>query len=412
MIISDWPAAIAHIDADCFFASCERLRRPDLTDHPICVMSSQDACVVAKTYDAKAVGISTGMPVWEAKKLLPHAVFLPADFRFYGLISGKIFAILQRYSPQIETYSIDEGFADLNGLRSYWRMGYGEIGGAIRQTIREEIGITVSVGVSVSRTLAKMASDAHKPDGLTVVPGHHIAEFLSGQKVIEVPGIGRRRAALLAKFNIGTALDFARAPEALLRRLLGRGGTDLWQELNGHSIFGIETESPMPKSMARTASLGERTHDIRLLRAHLSHHCFRLAMGMVAKKLVARRFTVTLRLGNFERLTHTVRLPSSTQHLQHIQRAAGKALAALLRPDMTINGCGITASDISPAGHSQQSLFEPSTGEEQSLPLWQAMQEARSRFGNDIIRPAITLGRPAAQHPLSQRFGYPLIVCK
>ena len=412
MIISDWPMAIAHIDADCFFASCERLRRPDLADHPICVMSSQNACIVAKTYDAKAAGISTGMPVWEAKKLLPHAVFLPADFRFYGLISGKIFAILQRYSPQIETYSIDEGFADLNGLRSYWRMGYGEIGDAIRRSIREEIGITVSVGVSVSRTLAKMASDAHKPDGLTVVSGLHIAEFLSGQTTREIPGIGSRRSALLNKFNINTALDFARAPESLIRRLLGRGGADLWQELNGHSMFGIETESSIPKSMARTASTGKRTSDIRLVRAHLSHHCFRLAMDMVAKKFVARRFTVMLRLGNFERLSHTIHLSSPTQHLQHIQRAAGNALAALLQPNMIINGCGIVASDISPAGQSQQSLFEPSTGEERSLPLWQTMQEARNRFGNGIIRPAITLARPTTRQPQSQRFGYPLITCK
>ncbi|HKI62155.1 MAG TPA: hypothetical protein VKA31_07665, partial [Mariprofundaceae bacterium] len=161
-----------------------------------------------------------------------------------------------------------------------------------------------------------------------------------------------------------------------------------------------------------TASTGKRTSDIRLVRAHLSHHCFRLAMDMVAKKFVARRFTVMLRLGNFERLSHTIHLSSPTQHLQHIQRAAGNALAALLQPNMIINGCGIVASDISPAGQSQQSLFEPSTGEERSLPLWQTMQEARNRFGNGIIRPAITLARPTTRQPQSQRFGYPLITCK
>lgn len=134
MLTRDWPTAIAHIDADCFYASCERLRRPDLATRPLCVMSSQDACIVAKTYDAKAAGITTGMPVWEAKKLLPQAVFLPADFRFYGLLSGKLFAILRRFSPVVEHYSIDEGFIDLDGLRSYWRMGYGDIGDTIRRT--------------------------------------------------------------------------------------------------------------------------------------------------------------------------------------------------------------------------------------------------------------------------------------
>ncbi len=412
MIISNWPTAIAHIDADCFYASCEQLRRPDLAGRPLCVMSSQDACIVAKTYDAKAAGITTGMPVWEAQKRMPDAVFLPADFRFYGLISGKMFAVLQRYSPQIETYSIDEGFADLNGLRSYWRMGYGEIGDAMRRSIRSEIGITVSVGVSVSRTLAKMASDANKPDGLSVVPGHHIEEFLSGQRTIEIPGIGSRRAALLEKFNIGTALEFARAPEGLVRRLLGCTGTDLWQELNGHNLFGLELEAKLPKSMARTASLGERTTDVRLLRAHLSHHCFRLAMDMVAKHLMASRFTVALRLGNFERISQTIRLPAPTRHLGLIQHAAADALALLLRANMEFSGCGIIASDIEPAGQRQQSLFSSNDNEEKALPLWQAMQQARSRFGNHIIHPAATLNRRKRPRPNGRRFGYPLIVCK
>lgn len=412
MIISNWPAAIAHIDADCFYASCERLRRPDLAGRPLCVLSSQDACVVAKTYDAKAAGISTGMPVWEAKKRLPEAVFLPADFRFYGLISNKMFAVLHRYSPQVEHYSIDEGFADLDGLRGYWRMGYGEIGDAMRRSIREEIGITASIGVSVTRTLAKMASEANKPDGLAVVPGRHIAAFLAGRKAADIPGIGSRRTALLAKFNIHTALQFARAPESLIRRLLGRGGLDLWRELNGISLFGIQTEAPLPKSMARTASLGKRTRDVRLLRAHLSHHCFRLAMDLVARSLAAKRLTLVLRLGNFDRIGHSVPLPAPTQHLGRIQQAARAALQQLLRPDMEFSGCGIIAGDIEPAGRRQQSLFAPGRDEERALPLWQAMQEARSRFGRDIIRPAATLARSARPEPHGRRFGYPLIVCK
>ena len=118
MLVSNWPNAIAHVDADCFYASCEQLRRPDLKGKPLCVLSSQDACVVAKTYDAKAAGITTGMTVWDARKLLPDAIFLPADFRYYGQISDKLFSILRRFSPTIEEYSIDEAFMDMMGLRN------------------------------------------------------------------------------------------------------------------------------------------------------------------------------------------------------------------------------------------------------------------------------------------------------
>ena len=302
MIPAAWPAAIAHIDADCFYASCELLRRPELRGKPVCVLSSQDACIVAKTYDAKAAGINTGMAVWEARKKLPDAVYIPADFRFYGLVSHKMFAILRRFTPIVEQYSIDEAFADLYGLRSFWHLGYDGLADAIRGTVKREAGITVSIGVSVSRTLAKMASDANKPDGSKIVSGHDIGAFLQGQSVRDIPGIGDNRAALLAKFGIRSALDFSRAPESLIRRLLGRGGSDLWRELNGQRVFDIEHQPRLPKSMARTASLGLRTSDPRMVRAHLSRHCFRLGMDMLAQGIVARRFTVMLRLGSFERV--------------------------------------------------------------------------------------------------------------
>lgn len=177
-MMSDWPNAIAHIDADCFFASCELTRRPELIGTPVCILSSQDACIVAKTYDAKAIGIKTGMPVWEAKKLMPHATYIPADFRYYGLLSEKMFSILRRFSPDIEAYSIDEAFLDMNGLRSLWRKGFREIAHDIRRSVHEEVGITVSVGVSVTRTLAKMASEYNKPNGVTIVAGRVVDQFL------------------------------------------------------------------------------------------------------------------------------------------------------------------------------------------------------------------------------------------
>lgn len=406
MIPAAWPAAFAHIDADCFYASCELLRRPELKGKPLCVLSSQDACIVAKTYDAKAAGISTGMAVWEARKKLPNAVYIPADFRFYGLVSHKMFAILRRFTPVVEQYSIDEAFADLYGLRSLWRMGYDGLADAIRDTVRQEAGITVSVGVSVTRTLAKMASDANKPDGSTIVSGHDIAPFLQGQSVRDIPGIGGNRSALLRKFGIRSALDFANAPESLVRRLLGRGGFDLWRELNGQRVFGIEHRPRLPKSMARTASLGVRTTDHRLVRAHLSRHCFRLGMDMLAQDIVARRFTVMLRLGNFERLYRETRLPRATGNLLAIQRVAGEALSTLLKDGMVVNACGIVATEIVPSATGQQELFADKS-DDSMLPLWQTVHAARRQFGNPILRPARSLA--VAQARPAPRFRYPLL---
>ena len=197
MLLSDWPNAVAHVDADCFFAACELARSPKLRGRPVCVMSSQDACIVAKTYDAKAVGIRTGMPVWEAKKLLPRAVYLPADFAYYGQVSDKLFAILSRFTPEVEVYSIDEAFLGLNGIRSLWRKSFAEIADTIRTAIKSEAGITASIGISVTKTLAKIASDIHKPDGTMLVPGREIQSFLAGVEIKDIPGIGGNRRALL-----------------------------------------------------------------------------------------------------------------------------------------------------------------------------------------------------------------------
>ncbi|HXH71753.1 MAG TPA: DNA polymerase IV [Mariprofundaceae bacterium] len=406
MIPAAWPAAIAHIDADCFYASCELLRRPELRGKPVCVLSSQDACIVAKTYDAKAAGINTGMAVWEARKKLPDAVYIPADFRFYGLVSHKMFAILRRFTPIVEQYSIDEAFADLYGLRSFWHLGYDGLADAIRGTVKREAGITVSIGVSVSRTLAKMASDANKPDGSKIVSGHDIGAFLQGQSVRDIPGIGGNRTALLHKFGIHSAFDFSRAPESLIRRLLGRGGFDLWRELNGQRVFDIEHQPRLPKSMARTASLGLRTSDPRMVRAHLSRHCFRLGMDMLAQGIVARRFTVMLRLGSFERVYQEVRLPQTTGNLLTIQRTAGEALGRLLKTGMLVNACGIVATEIEPACSRQQELFADKA-DAKMLPLWQAVHTARRQFGSPILRPARSL--EVVQRQPAVRFRYPLL---
>lgn len=229
----DWPNAIAHVDCDAFYASCERVRYPHLKGRPVCVLSSHNAIVVAKSYDAKALGITTGMPVWEGRRIAPQAVFLAADFRYYGLMSDKVFTILRRYSPDIEIYSIDEAFLGMNGLRALWKKSFQQLADDIRLTIRNETGLTVSVGISQTRTLAKMASEEHKPDGITVLPGGCIASFLQHQPVSAVPGIGRQRLAVLHRMGIYSAWQLACVDARLISRALGRHGLILKQELNG-----------------------------------------------------------------------------------------------------------------------------------------------------------------------------------
>ena len=406
MLVSDWPCAIAHVDADCFYASCELARRPDLRNRPVCVLSSQDACVVAKTYDAKAAGISTGMPVWEAKKRLPQAEYLSADFGYYGQMSDKLFAIFARFSPDIEVYSIDEGFLDLRGLRSLWRKGYGEIAQAIREAVRREIGITVSVGVSVTKTLAKIASEFNKPDGTTIVPGRRIAEFLARVKAREIPGIGANREALLGKFGITTALQFIEADEALIRKLMGRSGTDLRRELRGEPVFALELEPRLPKSIARTASLGEITVSRETLVAHLTHHTTRVATELVTKRYLAAKLAVFLRLKSFDSASAEIRLDYPTASYFVLSRAVQAALERLCQPGQLYRGCGVVASDIRFAASVPLDLFGVMEQDGRQGALMGTMDAINGKYGSGTVRMLASL--PLKRNGTHRRFNYPL----
>ncbi len=332
MLVTNWPTAFAHVDCDAFYASCERARRPDLKHVPVCVLSNQNAFVVAKTYDAKGAGVTTAISVQDARKLVPHAAFLPPDFAYYGQMSDRVFAILQRFSPNVELYSIDEGFIDMKGLRSLWRKGYRDLADEIRETVKHEVGITVSIGVSVTKTLAKIASESNKPDGVTIVPGKKISDFLTGITIKDVPGIAESRRALLNLFKIEMAAHFANAPRAQIHRLMGKFGTDLWHELRGEVVFPLELEPKLPKSIARTASMGEVTSNRDKLAAHLANHATRLATELVTKRYLAGRVVFYLELRTFESFGAECRFQYPTAIYFTLAGAAQWALDQLYKP--------------------------------------------------------------------------------
>lgn len=406
--VTDWPNAIAHIDCDAFYASCEAARRPDLKGRPICVLSSQNAIVVARSYSAKALGITTGMPVWEARRVAPQAVFLAADFRYYGQLSHKLFSILRRYSPDIEVYSIDEGFMDMNGIRTLWRKPFRQLADEIRDVIRRETGITASVGISVTRTLAKLASESNKPDGTTVIPGRRVERFLADIAVGEIPGIGRSRAALLHKCNIYTALQFARLEDTVMQRLLGRHGMLLKQELSGISVMGLEINPPLPKSVARTASMGEVTTSSQLVAAHLSYHTMRLVSELVAKQLVTRRIHVFLTLATFEKRGSDMRLDLPSSSLKRITAAVKECFITLFRAGERYRGCGIVATHISRAASVTPDLFGQVHEDGRQTALMLTVNDINRKYGDRTI--SLAAVRRLKQQQKRPRFQYPLLV--
>ena len=250
--IHSWPQAIMHMDADAFFASCEQAVHPELKGRPV-ITGKERGIVAAASYEAKARGVERGMRLFEAKKVCPDVVLLPSDYETYSLFSIRMFEILRRFSPDVEEYSIDEAFVDITGLRRTFHGPYSDIAGRIQETIIKELGISVSIGVSLTKVLAKVASKHKKPGGLTIIPGGDIHIYLSNLPVGKVWGIGPNTSAFLKKFNIITALEFARSKEEFIKAYLSKPYQEIWHELNGRSVYPVTRESKSSyKSISKT----------------------------------------------------------------------------------------------------------------------------------------------------------------
>jgi nucleotidyltransferase/DNA polymerase involved in DNA repair len=201
------------------------------------VTGKERGIAASMSYEAKAKGVTRGMRLFEIKKLCPDAVILPSDYETYSLLSQRMFAIVRRYTPDVEEYSIDECFADLTGLRRPLRMSYEDMAQQIKKDLDTELGFTFSVGLAPNKVVAKIGSKWVKPSGLTVIPGRRIHIFLQDYPVEKVWGIGAQTAALLAKRGVRTALQFARRNEVWVKKTLTKPFYQIWQELNGHYVL-------------------------------------------------------------------------------------------------------------------------------------------------------------------------------
>lgn len=265
---------IGHLDADCFYVSCERARHRFLQGQAVGVLSNQGACVIAKSYELKARGITTGMPIWDALPLCPEAIFVKRDFEWYEVLSRRMYDVVCRYSPTVEYYSIDEVFFDARGMTRAEAL-------ALQDRVLRETGVPTSVGVAPSKILAKLASSSQKPFGCVVaVEPEAIARLLHDRPVDKITGVGRRSGRKLEEHGIRTCEDFARADRRLVRRLLTKRGEDLWWELNGSAVLPLSADRAAHKNLSRGGSLGVATADPERVTAWVARNAERLVEAL------------------------------------------------------------------------------------------------------------------------------------
>ena len=389
--VQTWPQAIAHCDADSFYLSCELLRHPELRGKPAVVTGKLGGIILSKSYDLKAKGIKTGMPIWEAKKLCPGIQIIPCDFPLYNDLSAKLFGILRQWTPDVEISSVDEAFCDLKGLRALYRRDYGQIAEAIKEDIKQRLGITVSMGVSVSKTLAKIAAEINKPDGVTVISSKQIRTWLPKFHVSEVPGFGRNTVPLLEKFGIHTCADFVSLTEATVRSLLHRPGLNLWKELQGEQVFQIQQTFAPNKLITRTSSFEPMTADQSFLWAHTVHQLERALEGLQEDHQLAGEITLYLRDRDFMHYSFSERLPSSTKSFSVLLEALKRIWKGHFPRNLAFRSTGITLTRLALDTGTQFTLFEDPGRIIRRDHLEETKQCIRDRYGRHSIRAASSL---------------------
>ncbi|MBF0250746.1 MAG: Y-family DNA polymerase [Alphaproteobacteria bacterium] len=364
----------ALVDCNNFYASCERVFRPDLEGRPVAVLSNNDGCVVARSSEVKALGVAMGVPFFEVRALFQRhgvAVF-SSNYELYGDLSARVMAVLARYSPDLEVYSIDEAFLGLDGFE---RWDLNAHLGELRRTVRRWTGIPVSVGAAPTKTLAKVAAGRAKktPElgGVLVLDTPAaVAAALALTPVGDVWGIGRRWSKRLEAMGIQTALEFSRQPEARVRKTMGVTGARTLLELRGQPCLGLETQPADRKScvasrsFAQTVTAFDDVKDAVATFAARAGERLRHGHGsggaMVAGQVCA--FALTDRFAENAPQCHaaaTVALETPSNLTVDLTRAALAALRRAYRPGYRYKKAGVMLLDLAPETRAQPTLFAP-----------------------------------------------------
>jgi DNA polymerase V len=379
------PAAVGHLDADCFYVSAERVRDHFLRGKPVGVLGNQGACVIAKSYEMKRAGVTTGMPIWDAVRLCPQGVYVKRDFRWYEVLSRRMLSVVRTFSPRVEYYSIDEFFFEVPSGSDVR-----ETAERMRDAVLREVGVPVTVGIARTKTLAKLVSDTAKPFGaLALLDAQAERELLERLPVTEVSGIAARRAARLAPYGIKTCLDLARADRRLVRWLLTITGEALWYELNGDPVLPFYTERPPHKMLSRGGSLGESTADPDRVFAWLVRNLERLVEELEFHVVKTGALSVYVLHKDGSAGFARVRLPAPTDRFDLLLEAARPALEKAWCPLRPATRMHVTASQLRRPGCVQLGLFDPPA--EQAHAVAKLKRAVIAKMGRFALRSGATL---------------------
>jgi DNA polymerase-4 len=385
LTLHSFPRAVIHVDGDAFFASCEQALDPQLQGKPV-ITGKERGIAASMSYEAKARGVTRGMRLSEIKRLCPEAIILPSDYETYSLLSTRLFAIVRRYTPDVEEYSIDECFADLTGLRRPLRMPYGEMAAKIKHDLDTELGFTFSVGLAPNKVLAKVGSKWKKPSGLTAIPGRDIHLFLKELPVSKVWGIGNNTAALLNKYGMYTALDFARKQELWVKKFLTKPFYEIWQELNGRSVLPLITEEKTTyQFIQKVKTFTPPSGDRAFVFSQLSKNIENASIKARKYKLAANGAFIFLKTQQFRYHGLDVRFSRATPFPQEIMKIVEPVFEHLFRSGEEYRATGVVLLKLEEDNMVQLDLFGETVKAERLSRVYQAVDHMREKYGKHTV---------------------------
>jgi len=389
------PSLFALLDCNNFYVSCERLFNPRLEGRPVVVLSNNDGCIIARSNEAKALGIKMGEPFFKCRGLIAaHQVqVFSSNYPLYGDLSQRVMDVLCQLEPEVEVYSIDEAFFRLPQANQESLL---ENGRNIRTTVKKQVGIPVSIGFGPTKTLAKIANRIAKkfPEhgGVFVLPDQGLDALLATIEVGDVWGIGPRQSRKLFACGIRTALDLKNGNDTWLRKHLTVTGLRTAMELRGISCLPLEESPPTRKSVTSSRSFGQPVTDLAWLREALSSYIAIAAEKLRVEDLKTGCVQVYLTTNRFREgepqyaNSKTITLPIHTSSTLDLIHYADEVLQQLYRPGYAYKKVGVVLIDLVSASHVQAHLFlTPPKGQEA---LMGAMDQINRRWGRDTLHSA------------------------
>jgi len=380
-----FPQAILHVDADCFFASCEIAKQPILKGKPV-VTGLERGIVSSLTYEAKARGVKRGMSLRDVKKICPEVILIPSDYETYSLYSLRMFNIVRRFTDEVEEYSIDECFADLTGLQRPNRMSYEKMAEKIKNALDNELGFTFSVGLAPGKDLAKIGSKWKKPSGLTIIPFNKIEDYLDKLKVESVWGIGPQTTAYLNKLGVNTAREFIEKDFDWVKNKFTKPHQEIWQELRGQMIYKVDKEKKSSyQSISKTKTFTPPSNDRDYVFSQLSKNTENACIKLRRYDLAVKKVFFFLKTQDFNYQGYEFKLLRPTNDPLSIIEMINKYFDQVFCPDKQYRSSGIVLINLIENNCRQIDLFNEVLKAEKISKIFGSVDAISKRYGKHCL---------------------------